>query len=85
MSIESAEAFFEKVQNDEDLMTKLSDKNLSGKERLNIAKAEGFEFTAQEMANVREELSEEMLEGISAGGGNAGLPACWFIHPPQNG
>ncbi|MCP4578392.1 MAG: Nif11-like leader peptide family natural product precursor [Deltaproteobacteria bacterium] len=67
MSIESAKAFFEKVRNDEELMTKLSDKNLSGEERLNIAKAEGFEFTAQEMANVREELSEEMLEGVSGG------------------
>ena len=68
MTIESAKAFFEKVQNDEALMTKLSDKNLSEEERLNIAKAEGFEFTAQEMANVREELSEEMLEGVSGGG-----------------
>ena len=56
MSIESAKAFLEKVKIDEDLKTKLSDKNLSGEDRLNIAKGEGFEFTAEEMTNLREEL-----------------------------
>ena len=74
MSIESAKAFLERVKNDEDLIKKLSDNNLSGEERLNIAKAEGFEFTKDEILKVREELSDDELEKVAGGG-------AWKCHP----
>lgn len=79
MSIENAKAFLEKVKSDEDLRTKLSDKNLSGEDRLNIAKAEGFQFTAEEMVNVSEELSDEQRDAVAGGG--CWSDRCWLYFP----
>ncbi len=80
MTIESAKAFLEKVQNDEDLRTKLSDKNLSGEDRLNIAKAEGFQFSAEEMRNVRGELSEDDMANVVGAGCSEDTFECRGCH-----
>jgi len=66
MSIESAKAFLERVKNDEDLLKKLSDA-ASGEERLNIAKLEGFEFTKEEILQVRSELGDEEILSVTGG------------------
>ncbi len=65
MSIESAKAFLEKVQNDEDFRKELEEQ-ASAEERLNIAKAQGFDFTKEEINAVRK-LSDEELEGVTGG------------------
>lgn len=67
MSIESAKAFLERVKSDEDLLQQLSDENLSGEDRLDLARAEGFEFTREEILQARSELSEEDLAAVSGG------------------
>ena len=67
MSIENAKAFLEKVKNDEELLKKLSDSQ-SGEDRLNIAKAEGFVFTKEEMFSVTSELSDDDLPAVSGAG-----------------
>ena len=71
MSIENAKAFLEKVKNDEELLKKLSDSQ-SGEDRLNIAKAEGFVFTKEEMFSVTSELSDDDLGTVSGGGLHGG-------------
>ncbi len=67
MSIESAKAFLERVKNDEDFRKELEGKT-SGEERMKFAKAQGFDFTKEEISEViGEGLSEEELDAVSAG------------------
>jgi predicted ribosomally synthesized peptide with nif11-like leader len=87
MSVKDVKAFFEKVAQDKDLQKKL--KALTEREEaiysdlVKIAKAEGFEFTAADLAAVRKarprnaKLSDAELKGVAAGtGGFKGKGVC---------
>ena len=67
LSIESAKDFLERVKNDEGLLRKLSGAQ-SGEGRLEIAKAEGFEFTKEEMLQAQSEINDDELASVSGGG-----------------
>ncbi len=74
MSIESAKAFIEKVKSDEDFKKNLGGLK-DGQARLDFAKKAGFNFTAADLANVKEEqgLTDEELDGVAGGCGGADL------------
>lgn len=74
MSVASAKAFIEKVKNDEDFKKKLGTLK-DAKERLQFAKAAGFDFTKEELAKVKEEegLTDEELDNVAGGCGHACL------------
>lgn len=77
MSIESAKAFLERVKNDEDFRKELEEQ-ASAEERIKFVKAQGFDFTKEEIDSHKEELSDGELESV-AGGGHVclvGLSAC---------
>ena len=74
MSIESAKAFLERVRNDEEFNKELVDRT-SAEERIKFVKAQGFDFTKEEMNAVQEELSDEELEGVT--GGKLDIHCCW--------
>ncbi len=66
MSIESAKAFLERVENDEDFKKELEGQ-ASVEERMKYAKAQGFDFTTEEIREVSEKLSELQLDVIYGG------------------
>ena len=66
MSIESAKAFLERVQNDEDFRKEL-EAQTSKDERMKFAKAQGFDFTKEEIESLTSELSDEEMDGVSGG------------------
>lgn len=67
MSIESAKAFLERVQNDEDFRKELGDLP-SAEERMKFAEAQGFGFTKAEIDSLKDELSESELDAVAGGG-----------------
>ena len=68
MSEEQLKAFLEKVKGDTSLQEKI--KAASNPDALvSIAKVEGFNIYADDLKNVRSELSEEELEGVAGGNG----------------
>jgi len=67
MSIESARNFLRKVAKDEEFREQLSDCT-SRAEQLQFAREGGFDFTPEEMAEVRDELQDEDLDQVSGGG-----------------
>jgi predicted ribosomally synthesized peptide with nif11-like leader len=69
MSIEQAQAFMEKVKNDEDLAKRLKEAEDS-ESRLNIAKELGYEFNLEEARQAREQLSDEDLDNVAGGDGS---------------
>ena len=66
MSIESAKAFLERVENDEDFRKELVDRT-SAEERMKFAKAQGFDFTKEEIDSLKYELSDEDLDAVAGG------------------
>jgi predicted ribosomally synthesized peptide with nif11-like leader len=66
MSIESAKAFLEKIQTDEEFKNKIGAMK-SKEERIEFIKGEGFEFTEEEFNQVRKELSPEALDEAAGG------------------
>ncbi|MFO8032980.1 MAG: Nif11-like leader peptide family natural product precursor [Desulfohalobiaceae bacterium] len=78
MSIEQAQAFFEKVKNDEDLAKRLSEAPDSER-KLEIARQEGFEFDLEEARKAKDEISDDELENIAGGGifGCFARPSCY--------
>ncbi len=68
MSIESAKAFLERVKNDEDFRKELEGKT-SVEERMKFAKAQGFDFTKEEICELADSLSDEELDAVAAGWG----------------
>lgn len=74
MSVESAKTFIEKVKNDEDFKKKLGELK-DAEERLEFARAEGFDFTKEELAEAKEEegLTDEELDNVAGGCGHACL------------
>ena len=78
MSLESAKAFIEKMETDEDLRRKVNEcKDQEGRKAL--VKSEGFDFTGDDLKLAVGELSEEDLEGI-AGGSYCESSLCLFFH-----
>lgn len=73
MSIESAKAFFEKVQTDESFKNKITGIG-SSEERIKFIKDEGFDFTEEEFHQVRGELTPEALDKATGGA------HCGFSH-----
>ena len=66
MSIESAKAFLEKIKNDEDFRKSVR-KIATAEERMEFVKGAGFDFTKEDMATLKDELSESDLDGVSGG------------------
>ncbi len=77
ISIESVKAFLERIRNDEEWRNKLNAAQ-SKEERLAMAKAEGFDFTEEELNLIRDELSEEMLDKIAGGRHSSSGTVKWF-------
>jgi predicted ribosomally synthesized peptide with nif11-like leader len=78
MSIDSARAFLERVKTDEAWREALSAAD-SKDERLAMARAEGFDFTKEELKMVKYELSDEDLDAVVGGVSHHGNWCCsWF-------
>ncbi len=78
MSIESAKAFCERVKNDEDFKKEMiSEVRASVEERMKFAKAQGFDFTIDEVNQARDSLSEEELDEVAGGYGRDGSKCSW--------
>ena len=83
MSIESAKAFLERIKNDDDFRKSVGDIATS-KERMEYVKGAGFDFTKDEIANLKVELSDYDLEKVAAAVGVGVLfkdmcPRCSFL------
>lgn len=66
MSIESAKKFMERMKTDEEFAQKITDCN--GKEaRMEAVKAEGFDFTPEELVEVSSELGNDDLDQVAGG------------------
>ncbi|MFC1679473.1 Nif11-like leader peptide family natural product precursor [Elusimicrobiota bacterium] len=66
MSVESARAFLEKMKSDKAFAQKFAACK-DDQARIALVKAEGFEFTGEEIEGAFGELSEEDLAGVSGG------------------
>ncbi|MBT3259157.1 MAG: Nif11-like leader peptide family natural product precursor [Deltaproteobacteria bacterium] len=67
MSIESAKAFLERMRNDEDFRNSVVEIATS-EERMEYVKGAGFDFTKDEIANLKGELSDDDLDNVAGGG-----------------
>jgi predicted ribosomally synthesized peptide with nif11-like leader len=76
MSIEQAQAFFEKVKNDEELAKRLSEAK-DNESKLEIARQEGFRFDLEEAKKAKEELSDEQIANMA--GGERQILGCDFM------
>ncbi len=65
MTIESAKAFVERMKNDEDFRKELDEKS-SPDDWMKFVKENGFDFSKDELEQVKSELSEDELEKIGA-------------------
>ncbi len=72
MSIESAKAFYERVETDTELQEKLKELNTKEKIEPYVKGELGYEFTLEEMQKVifekNPEMTEEELEAVVGGG-----------------
>jgi predicted ribosomally synthesized peptide with nif11-like leader len=76
MSIESAKAFLERMRNDEDFR-KSVEEIATAEERMEYVKEAGFDFTKDEIASHKDELTEEELVKAAGGSGcNSGASGC---------
>ncbi len=66
MSIESAKAFLERMKTDEDFRNSVGEIG-TAEERLEYVKKAGFDFTKDEIANLKDELSDDDMDNISGG------------------
>ncbi len=67
MSIESAKAYIERLKTDEDFRERMKD--AADKEaRIALVKAEGFDFSEEDIKAVNSELSDDELDAVAAGG-----------------
>ncbi len=69
MSIESAKAFLERVRDDEDFRNSVGKIGIA-EERLEYVKKAGFDFTSDEIAMLKDELSDVDLDSVSGGSGS---------------
>ena len=80
MSVESAKAYIEKVKTDEEFRNKIA-ATTDKEERAAILKAEGFDFTEEDVNAISsDELSDEELDKVAGGYGCSFRPECefWF-------
>ena len=73
MSIESAKAFLERMKNDEEFRDSVGESD-TAEERQEYVKKAGFGFTMEEIATVKDELSDDDLEQVAGGGSGFCLP-----------
>ncbi len=66
MSIESAKAFMDKMKDDEDFRNSVEEIGTAEK-RLEYVKKTGFDFTKDEIANLKDEQSEDDLDKLGGG------------------
>lgn len=66
MSIESAQAFLERLKTDENFAKEVT-ACTDSEARVALVKAAGFDFTMEEVNEVASELSEEELAGVAGG------------------
>ena len=66
MSIESAKAFLERLENDEDFRKNVG-QIATAEERIEYVKTAGFDFTKEELDDVTEQLSDNELDKIAGG------------------
>ena len=71
MSAESAQAFMERMKSDEEFAKRVAAAE-SKEDRWAIVKAEGYDFTEEEVQAAASELSDGDLEGVAAGGISGG-------------
>lgn len=81
MSIESAEKFCSELKNDANLSKELSNCS-DARERQELVRAKGYDFTVEEFKKVQSELSDEDLEKVAGGSDGhyclcADLPGDW--------
>ena len=69
MSIESAKAFIERMKTDRDFAGKVA-ACANVQTRMELVKAAGFEFTVEEVAGMKQDLSDDELGRVE--GGNRG-------------
>ncbi len=76
MSMESDNAFVERMKNDEDFRKEVGEKS-SPEERMKFVKQSGFDFTKEELETVREklQLTDDELERLSGGAERRGKAA----------
>lgn len=67
MSIESAKAFIERMKTDEDFTKKVTACK-DAATRMALAKAEGYEFSSEDINNLGAELPDGALEHVAGGG-----------------
>ena len=66
MSIESAKAFLERVEDDEDFRKSVGE-IATTEQRMEFVKGAGFDFTKEEIVKLTSELSDEQLEKVHGG------------------
>ncbi|MCP4623632.1 MAG: Nif11-like leader peptide family natural product precursor [bacterium] len=66
MSTESAKAFIERVENDEDFRKELEER-ASEEERMIFAKARGFDFTKDEIDELKDALTDDLMGNVAGG------------------
>ncbi|MCP4630874.1 MAG: Nif11-like leader peptide family natural product precursor [bacterium] len=66
MSTKSAKAFIERVKIDEDFR-KILEGMESAEERMKFAKAQGFDFTKDEINELRDTLTDQELDMVTGG------------------
>ena len=74
MSVESARAFANRVRNDPALRSRIEGA-ATDQARLDIARAEGFDFTRDDVLKMRDELTDDDLDRVAGGGSGA----CMYI------
>jgi len=72
MSIESAQAYVERLSSDEEFARKVAAIE-TREERAEMARSEGFDFTPEELQKVTTELSDEELDAVAGGWGGCGV------------
>ncbi len=68
MSIESAKAYIERLKTDEEFRERVKAAKDS-EARIALVKAEGFDFSAEDISAVKGELSDDELDGLAGGWG----------------
>ena len=71
MSIESAQAFIERMKTDEDFAKNVTECK-DAEARITYVKEAGFEFTLEEVKGVTSELTDDMLDNVAGGIGESG-------------
>jgi predicted ribosomally synthesized peptide with nif11-like leader len=66
MSIQSAKAFMKRMKNDQEFAKKITDvKNAA--DRMTVAKEAGYDFSSQEIENLKQALTDDELEEVVGG------------------